>query len=302
VSYAPNQLANARAALTEVRRRGLDRVAEQQTFAGMLDECTLLNYANPLYPWTLAVSDGYPPGVLAPSTKESCGVFQQRPHDPVWWGPQGLSIHDQALYFMDVRQAVGLFLDRLVGTTRTDQPWREIQLVQGSEYDGRPGYPYAANYQAQWAAAGALINLLDSTGGTPPTGTLIDWITRMTTPTDQAELAAFKTDIVAGVVAALTQGSSSELFLNRMYYSGQADNRGQDTANKAATADAQSPVTSRQDHKDYPKNMFLSGMDEKTSANGAAIAELAQTLVSLAARLDAIAATLAAQDAAVAAK
>jgi hypothetical protein len=203
---------------------------------------------------------------------------------------------------MDVTIATGLFLDRLVDTTRTDQPWREIQLVQGSEYDGRPGYPYASNYQAQWAAAGALIDLLDSTGGTPPTGTLMDWITRMTTPADQAELAAFKTDIIAGVVTALTQGSSSELFLNRMYYSGQADNRGQDTANKAATADAQSPVTSRQDHKDYPKNMFLSGMDEKTSANGAAIAELAQTLVSLATRLDAIAATLAAQDAAEAAK
>lgn len=301
MSYAPNQLANARIALTEVRRRGLDRIAEQQTLAGMLTECTLFNYSNPLYPNTIPLGDGLPPVALAPSTKESCGVFQQRPHVPVWWGDQGLTLEQQAAEFMDVTVATGLFLDRLVGTVRTAEPWRQIQQVQGSEYDGRPGFPYASNYQAQWGAAAALIDLLDSTGSTASAGTITDWIA-MTAP-DETKLAAFKTDIIAGVIEALTKGQSSEEFLNRVYYSGQAENNRADTAGKSATADSASPVTSRLDQKPYPRNMFMSGMDQKSSDNGVAIAALAKVvaqqgigLVSLAEQLTAIAATLAAQD------
>ena len=175
----PRQLRTFRVVLAEVDRRGLGALVAQQAIAVVMVECSGLNYANPLYPWTLAGSDGYPPTELAPSTKESCGITQIRPHIPQWWGPQGLSIHDQALFFMSPVNSINLFLDRLIGTVRTNQPWRQIQEVQGSEYNGATR-PYAGNYQAAWDSAGVLLTLLRSerpgTVVAPPPPTFIEGV------------------------------------------------------------------------------------------------------------------------------
>jgi hypothetical protein len=171
VSWSETQLNNLRTALAVVEQRGLDNTTAVQVIAGILTECSALNYSNPLYPNTIPLGDGLPPRELSPSTKESCGVFQQRPHSPQWWGPPGLSVNAQAAFFMSVANATGLFLDRLVNVPRTNQPWREIQVVQGSEYDGK-GLPYAANYQGNWAAAGQLLDQLRGASAGPD-----DWLT-----------------------------------------------------------------------------------------------------------------------------
>ena len=154
----PRQLRTFRTVLGEVDRRGLGELVARQAITVVVVECSGFNYANPLYPWTLPGSDGYPPTELAPSTKESCGITQIRPHIPVWWGPEGLSIRDQSLYFMSPENSINLFLDRLIGAD-PDDPWRMIQQVQGSEYNGVTK-PYAANYQAAWNTAGQLLTEL----------------------------------------------------------------------------------------------------------------------------------------------
>ena len=176
MTYAPQQLANATAALEVVRLRGLDDITAQQVLAGMLTECTLWNYSNPIYPNTVPLGDGLPPVELAPSTKKSCGVFQQQPHVPAWWGPSLATEALQAAGFMNVHNATGYFLDALVQVPRTAQPWREIQAVQGSEYNGN-GLPYAANYQGNWVEAGRLLTVLrfTSPGDPTPLG-ILEWI------------------------------------------------------------------------------------------------------------------------------
>ena len=102
-----------------------------------------------------------------------------------------MSIAGQATYFMDVRQATGLFLDKIARFPRTDRPWREIQEAQESEYDGRPGYPYASNYESNWNEAGRLLaELSTELGIRTDSATSTDWFDEMATAQEKADYAA----------------------------------------------------------------------------------------------------------------
>lgn len=110
-----------------------------------LAESDLRRYSNPLYPLSSVVpNDGPPPARWAYSTKNSLGLFQQRPQ---WWGTG--SEDDRVRQLMGARSSTGLFLDELTGVPLwfDRDPWVAAQLVQRSEYtDGR-------NYRDRMAQA-----------------------------------------------------------------------------------------------------------------------------------------------------
>lgn len=214
MTYTPTQLANARLALAVVRLRGLDDGTAQQVLAGMLTECTLWNYANPIFPETLNVpgNDGYPPVELAPSTKKSCGVFQQQPQ---WWG-HGATEVARALSLMDVQTATGLFLDALALVPRNvAEPWLDIQSVQQSEFAD------ASNYRAAWVAAGDLHRTL--VRGSPAAAvTILGWVSTMSDP-DQGKLDAFADEVAAKVVwYKINDTNVADLAYNNRHYTANA--------------------------------------------------------------------------------
>ena len=188
MTWSAQQLSNARAGLGACDALGGDRTNATQVLTMMITECTLWNYENPLYPVTFGLGDGLPPHELSPSTKNSCGVAQQRPHDPVWWGPPGLTLDEQAVNFMHVDRACSYFVARIREVARSTSPWREIQAVQESEWNGVTidqstglPYPYAENYHSNWLDGYALLGILRGvvpparTSGQPYTDWLMGW-------------------------------------------------------------------------------------------------------------------------------
>jgi hypothetical protein len=115
-----------------------------------LAESDLLRYSNPLYPLSSEVpNDGPPPARWAYSTKNSLGLFQQRPQ---WWGVG--STDDRVRQLMDARVSARLFFTALKGVLdwRLLDPWIAAQAVQRSEYtDGR-------NYRDRMAQAEAALD------------------------------------------------------------------------------------------------------------------------------------------------
>lgn len=116
-----------------------------------LAESDLYRYSNPVYPMSSAVpNDGPPPARWAYSTKNSLGLFQQRPQ---WWGVG--EIDDKVRQLMDATASSRLFFNalKLVLDWRTLDPWVAAQAVQRSEYGDGSNYR-ARMKQAQDAIAG----------------------------------------------------------------------------------------------------------------------------------------------------
>jgi hypothetical protein len=116
-----------------------------------LAESDLYRYSNPLYPLSSAVpNDGAPPARWAYSTKNSLGLFQQRPQ---WWGVG--SEDDRVRQLMDARVSARLFFTALKNVLdwQTLDPWVAAQAVQRSEYGDGSNYR-ARMKQAQDAIAG----------------------------------------------------------------------------------------------------------------------------------------------------
>ena len=145
------QLANARAIVAEGKARGATDLQIRIALMTALTESNLLNYANRNNPASLAL-----PHEAVGSDHASVGVFQQQVGI---WGDTGT--------LMNVRASAGKFFDALkqAGTPNAAAPWQTAQKVQ------RSAFPDGSNYQAQWAAAGAVYA---ATSGTPAAGAGID--------------------------------------------------------------------------------------------------------------------------------
>jgi hypothetical protein len=120
-----------------------------------LAESDLYRYSNPVWPISSTVpNDGPPPEKWAYSTKDSLGLFQQR---PTWWFVDRADpIEKRIRDLMDSTTSAELFYREMVGVPnwRTEDPWIVAQRVQRSEYtDGR-------NYRNRMASAEALLDKL----------------------------------------------------------------------------------------------------------------------------------------------
>lgn len=122
-------------------------------FIGMitaLAESDLWNYWAPAAPYTIPWGDKAPPGQYAPSTKNSGGLFQQRPQ---WWGGPGTE-RERYARIMDPAQSAGMFFRALLEVPRWQKlnPWEAAQAVQGSEYADGSNYRARQDQARQWLA------------------------------------------------------------------------------------------------------------------------------------------------------
>jgi hypothetical protein len=121
-----------------------------------LTESDLYRYSNPVWPVSSTVpNDGPPPAKWAYSTKDSVGLYQQRPR---WWGIG--TTDERIVQCMDAAESTKLFVGALkyVPGWQTLDPWVAAQRVQQSEYDGetvRNGkvLGFGTNYRDRMAQA-----------------------------------------------------------------------------------------------------------------------------------------------------
>lgn len=143
---------NFQAVLAQADAQGLSPHGKLAMVMTVLAESDGYRYSNPLYPLSSQVpNDGPPPIQYASSTKNSLGLFQQRPQ---WWGTG--TEDEKVRQLMDPAISARLFINKLrtVKDWQNKEPWVAAQDVQGSEYNGvtvRNGQvlPYGGNYQAR---------------------------------------------------------------------------------------------------------------------------------------------------------